>query len=103
MKEKLLPELEMCRIVMGAGLYNTSEKDGYNGCFRIPLSRNRTAMAMSATGEGWDHVSVHVEHFRNCYLGGFRQSSRYALTDGSLTSKMIARLFAQTQSIISQL
>lgn len=64
MRKQLLPELEKCRIVTGMGLYNSSSKDGYCGCFKIPLSRNRTAMVVSADGEGWDHVSVHVEHYR---------------------------------------
>ncbi|MHC4750250.1 MAG: DUF7694 domain-containing protein [Planctomycetota bacterium] len=64
MKNKMPPQVEKFRIVMGAGNFNSKPSDGFNGCFHIPITRNRTACIVCSDGDEWDHVSVHVEHFR---------------------------------------
>jgi hypothetical protein len=64
MKKSVPPELEQYRITHGYGVYNTQASDGFNGAFRIKLSKNRIGCIICSDGDGWDHVSVHVEHIR---------------------------------------
>lgn len=41
-------------------LLNTTEQNGNNGCFEIPLSYSVTAFIIASDGAGWEHISVHL-------------------------------------------
>lgn len=52
---------EQYRIRHGAGPYNTTEADGNNGLFRVPVKGRKGSRELSVVvgdGAGWEHVSV---------------------------------------------
>ncbi len=44
----------------GNPLMQSSEADGPNGVFRIPLSNSSCAWCIMSDGLGWEHVSVYI-------------------------------------------
>lgn len=42
------------------GLYGTSDSDGNNGAFVIPINAHEALCIIASDGMEWEHVSVHV-------------------------------------------
>ena len=42
------------------GMWSSTDEDGMNGAFSIPIGHNTTANCVVSDGLGWEHVSVHV-------------------------------------------
>jgi hypothetical protein len=42
----------------------TDSSYGNNGCFQIPLSNSVSANIIASDGEGWEHVSVHINDLK---------------------------------------
>lgn len=49
-----VPNKYRCR----SGLMASTEENGNNGCFAIPLKHNQAVMVIASDGMGWEHVSV---------------------------------------------
>lgn len=41
-----------------SGFMASTEENGNNGCFAIPLKHGQAVMVIASDGEGWEHVSV---------------------------------------------
>lgn len=48
------------------GALRSTNKDGNNGAFRIPGPNRQTFIVVASDGEGWDHVSVHIQDAHRC-------------------------------------
>lgn len=38
----------------------STDSDGNNGCFIVPVEHNVSACIIASDGSGWEHVSVHI-------------------------------------------
>lgn len=49
------------RVILGAGLWNSSAESGNNGAFLIPGPCGQTLKIIASNGLGWEHVSVSLK------------------------------------------
>jgi hypothetical protein len=62
--EKPPHDVEFYRLVTGAGYMNSFPDYGWNGVFKIPITKTRLAFVICSDGMGWDHVSVSIKQTR---------------------------------------